>query len=224
MKKQFYLLVIIITILSLHYQSFAQQTETPATSKTGIHKTDAFGLDLGIGSLNIKEPISINYYYGSEKSFVLKHSYPVFAVGLRYTHLYNPYFGADYIKINFNSPFRVKHDEGFMNLQLMTGIRGITPVFFKTMSGYAALRMGYGFRFPIKDDDGDKFLHGIAFETEIGLNLTRSIFVGFSYNLMNLFTEDALNLYDWEGRPFYRYSFTSNVNFNTYALRIGFNF
>jgi hypothetical protein len=225
MKKQIYLLAIVVAILSFHHQSFAQQTETPATSKTGIHKTDAFGLDLGIGSLMFKEQILINnYYFGSENSFELRHNYPVFAVGVRYTHLFNPYIGADAVKINFNSPFRIKHDKGFMNLQIMTGIRGITPVFFKTMSGYAAVRMGYGFRFPINENNDDNFFHGIAFETEIGLNITRTFFIGFSYNLMNLFLDGNINLINLDGLPLFRYSYSTNINFNTYALRIGFNF
>jgi hypothetical protein len=222
MKKQFYLLVIVITFLSFHHQLFAQQTETPATSKTGIHKTDAFGLDLGIGSLMFKEHyLSYSNYTGGINSFDIKQSYPVFAVGVRYTHLFNPYIGADVMKVNLNCPFRAKREEGFINMQLMTGIRGITPVFFKTMSGYAVVRMGYGFRFPVKDVEDDKFLHGIAFETELGLNLTRSIFIGFSYNLLNLFVDVNSDNSYWH-EPQYLYS--ENVNFNTYALRIGFNF
>jgi len=68
------------------------------------------------------------------------------------------------------------------------------------MSGYVAVRLGYGVRF-VKSVN-----HGIAFETEIGLNLTRIIFVGFSYNLLSLFVYDH-----------------SNTNLNTYAFRVGFN-
>ena len=216
MKKQIYLFAIVITILSFHYQSFAQQIETSATSKTGIHKTDAFGLDLGVGALLFKDQI-YNYNY----SYTQKRGYPVFAIGIRYTHLFNPYIGADVIKVNLNCPFRAKREQGFINMQLMTGIRGITPVFLKTMSGYAVVRMGYGLRFPVKDDENDKFEHGIAFETELGLNITRNVFIGFSYNLLSLFIDVNTSDPYWH-EPQYLYS--ENVNFNTYALRIGFNF
>ena len=71
------------------------------------------------------------------------------------------------------------------------------------MSGYVAVRLGYGVRF-VKSVN-----HGIAFETEIGLNLTRSTFVGFSYNLLSLFVDSDYN--------------NKNINLNTYAFRVGFN-
>ena len=56
-------------------------------------------------------------------------------------------------------------------------------------------------------------IHVIVFETEIGLNLTRNVFIGFSYDLLSLFVDYDLSYY-----------YRDNINLNTYAFRVGFNF
>jgi len=182
-------------------------------TKTGTQKKDALGVDFGIGSLMYKE----KFFYGNAV-IPLKFSAPVFAVGIRYMHHYNPYIGVDVLKFNFICPFRVERERGLMNFQFMTGIRGNTPSFFKTMSGYGVARMGYGLHFIEQE-----FLHGIAFETEVGLNLSSIFFIAFSYNLMSFFVDGAFSFIDpYYGTQYFKYSATANIS--TYAFRFGINF
>jgi len=200
MKKFFYLLALIV--ITLFLQSYAIAQSYPATEQASLKSKKCFpktgmGFDLGVGES------AIGMHIGGHKYQLV---YPVFAAGVRGMHYFNPYLGVDFIKINFSSPFQAKTYIEFMNLQFMTGVRGNTPTFFKCMSGYSAVRLGYGARFV------NGVNHGIAFETEIGLNLTRNVFVGFSYNLLSLFVNYPYGYYN------------DHVNLNTYAFRLGFNF
>ena len=162
-------------------------------TQTGI------GIDLGVGTT----AISMNEYGYRYGNYIFQ--YPTFAAGFRLVHHFNPYLGMDFLKINFHSPFRAVRMSDFMNFQFMTGIRGNTPTFFKCMSGYGVARLGYGLRFV------NGYNHGVAFETELGLNLTRYSFIAFSYNLLSLFVED------------YPSRSLTSVLLHTYQLRIGFN-
>ena len=66
--------------------------------------------------------------------------------------------------------------------------------------GTTAISMNeYGYRYG--------YNHGVVFETELGLNLTRYSFIAFSYNLLSLFVED----------------YPASVLLHTCQLRIGFN-
>jgi len=203
MKKIFCLLALIGVILFFQSYVIAQSHSVTGDSEKNSLKSlkcvprNGFGLDLGVGSTRIN-------------TNTLSRNFPSFALGARYMHHFNHYLGADFLKISFNCPFRAQREYVLMNFEFMTGIRGNSPTFYKCMSVYGAVRLGYGLRFL------EGFDHGIAFETELGLNLTRTIFIAFSYNLLSLFVE-----HDY---PNYDYLTSGNINFNTYALRIGFNF
>jgi hypothetical protein len=203
MKKKIFLITVITVALLSHYQIFAQD-DYP-------QKKNAFGVDFGIGSSLTK-----NFHpYNLQAS-------PIFAVGVRYMHFFNPYIGVDFLKVNFNCPFRVQRNQEFMSFQTMIGIRGNTPIFQKSMSGYAAARMGYGFSSMGVELylQKNRNVHGIAFETEAGLNFSKTFFIAFSYNLMAAFVDESYKPYPG---PFY-IAYTTTVYLNTYALRFGFNF
>jgi hypothetical protein len=186
--------------------------EKNTTKQVNNQNRDILGVDFGVGSIVDKNMIYDNY----GNRYKIKSTCPVFAVGLRYLHHFNPYFGVDVMKINFNCPFRAQTYTSLMNLQFMTGIRGNSPSFLKSMSVYGAVRMGYGLHF----SGNDEFSHGIALETEVGLNLTRTFFIAFSYNLQSSYYD--LPIYGpWGGAIG---SETITLNLNTYALRLGFNF
>ncbi|MCL2132332.1 MAG: DUF3836 domain-containing protein [Lentimicrobiaceae bacterium] len=132
------------------------------------YKKNAFGLDLGLG-----------YGFGMYQDwqhFVnvydtrIYHAF-AFSLGVRYMHHFNRYFGADFVKINWAVPVG-----SGSSMQFMTGVRGNTPVFSKCMSAYGALRLGYGLGFT------NPATNGVCFETELGLNFTRTFFMGVSYN------------------------------------------
>jgi hypothetical protein len=162
-------------------------------SVSSCAKKLAFGLDLGLG--------------GSFLSMNGLRSITFFAPGLgfRLMHHFNPYIGLDCFKFNWitdiattakdkngNIPYTIR-------LQLMPGIRGNTPAFYKCMSGYAAFRLGWGV------DVGDPHFEGLCLETEIGMNFSRTVFAGFAYNYHKYFG--------------YGYGFAVH----TLSFRIGFN-
>jgi len=208
MKKIIYVFVLIAAILFSHSQTFAQEANAFPNS--------TFGIDIGVGSMMFKEQIPPGFL--SDRIIDIKHNAPVFAVGFRYLYRFNPYIGADFLKVNFICPFRAQRDDYLMTFQFLTGIRGNTPTFFKSMSGFAAVRMGYSLKLI------EPIMHGFALETEIGLNLTRMFFIAFSYNLTSLFVDNFIYYYDKFGYLLYYSEYSTSVNLNTYALRIGFNF
>jgi hypothetical protein len=205
--------IIVLSGFPVKWKNFRPVAEyykekTTTKPKTVSPKKQTFGVDFGIGSLNIKDIYVFDQYL-----LEFRESYPVFAVGLRYTNNFNPYIGADILKINLNCPFRAVRDRDKMNLQFMTGIRGNTPIFLRTLSGFVVARMGYGLHLSEYE-----LGHGIAFEAEVGLNITRSFFIGFSYNLLSRFVD----IYQYAGWH-QQYIGSTTLNFNTYSLRIGFN-
>jgi len=238
MNNRFFFLTLIAIFYIFHYQIFAQEWEYSSfisELKKNVHqnediqneeklpKKDVFGLDLGIGSIITKTRVSDDFNY----PYVLKESSPVFAVGFRYMHRYNSYISADFIKVNLICPFRMNRELPIMNVQAMIGIRGNTPVFFKTMSGYAAVRMGYGLHF-IEETESDfilgNFQHSFAFESELGFHITRTFFLAFSYNLNAVFVDGIFNFYDPYSPPPYERTYSTTLLKNIVALRVGFNF
>jgi len=161
---------------------------------TNCYKETAFGLDIGIGGAEVKEIFST-------------------ALGFRVMHHFSPYFGIDFFKVNWITDYEV---EGFgagawaMRIQIMPGVRGNSPAFFKCMSVYTAFRLGYGMLVgcaPIISAQigGSTNFEGLSLETELGLNATRTFFVGFTYNYHKYFGS-------FPGRH------------HTFAVRLGFNF
>jgi len=167
----------------------------------------AFGLDIGLGG-------SLGETFAS-------------SLGIRVMHHFNPYFGIDFLKINWITD--VITDVGTpwkMRLQLMSGFRGNSPVFFKCMSVYSAFRLGYGMDFRLwaganpkeyitpagkKDEkllDAKRNFQGLCLETELGVNLTPTVFAGFSYNY----------------HKYYPNGESLKLATHTFSLRLGFNF
>jgi hypothetical protein len=150
---------------------------------------NAFGLDIGIGS--------------DSKNFSS-------ALGIRVMHHFSPYFGIDFFKINWITDVVTEGTLWRMKIQIMPGIRGNSPTFFKCMSVYGTFRIGYGMI--VVDPLTGMFLGsrtdfaGLCLETELGLNLTRTVFIGFAYNYHQFFGS-LLGYAD-----------------HTFAFRIGFNF
>jgi len=163
-------------------------------SVTNCVKKTAFGLDIGFGG-------SFDVANG-EKS----ETWSASALGARVTHHFNQYFGIDFLKINWITEIgpSKSNNPWIMRFQLMPGIRGNSPVFFKCMSVYAAFRLGYGLDF----NQFGSHLEGLCIEPELGLNLTPNIYAGFAYNYNKFFNK---------GKP---------LGFETHILsvRFGFNF
>jgi len=158
-------------------------------------KNTAFGLDIGIG--------------GGKESKVFSS-----ALGIRVMHHFSPYFGIDFFKINWITDVGIDGviNPWTMKLQLMPGVRGNSPAFYKCMSVYGAFRLGYGMHVATGYSSGllkgVTDFKGLCLETELGINLTSTIFVGFSYNYHNGFGN----------------YFKSSPWQHTFSTRFGFNF
>jgi hypothetical protein len=172
-------------------------------NETSCIKKKAFGLDVGIGGRK---------HEGTDESLYSTN------IGIRSMRNFMPYFGVDFIK--FNNIFSTGDINGVdcfsYCTQLMTGLRGYSPTFFKCMSAYGAVRLGYGVlydRYSYSDISESGIGYGVCSELEIGINITRTVFVGFAYNMQGgkfKYFDDDDDTYKLDaGYP---------------MLRIGFNF
>ena len=170
-------------------------------SATNCVKRTAFGLDIGLGGT--VETMG-NYKFPT--------SYFVSALGIRAMHHFNPYFGIDFFKINWITDVLTSEPDNdwLMRLQIMPGIRINSPAFFKCMSVYSAFRLGYGMTFVPKQYGVHLASHfeGLCLETELGLNLTPTVFAGFAYNYHKYFVNGV----------------DSKLALHTLSFRLGFNF
>jgi len=191
--------VFMITYENGKREIFNKPNETNTTpskrqSVTNCAKKTAFGLDIGTGGSFYTVP--------NEKSETLFAS----ALGIRVTHHFNPYFGVDFLKVNWITD--VLENFWTMRLQFMPGVRGNSPAFFKCMSVYSAFRLGYGMDFRLLGFSGASHFEGLCLETELGLNITPIVFAGFAYNYHKYFVGGV----------------DSKLAMHTLSFRLGFNF
>jgi hypothetical protein len=135
------------------------------------YKKRAFGLDLGIGQINDDGT--------SETAFDL---------GVRYMRYFTPYIGADFFKFKMNLGFGEDYgvDHFTFNPQLMTGVRGSSPRFVNDrMHVYAAFKFGIGatlWGLETSQTSESYAGGGFCYEFEIGIHLTRTLFLAYAYN------------------------------------------
>ena len=183
MKK---IVFVFAAIFCIHSQIFAQDTTKAKWVPCALK--NAFGLDLGAGAIN--------------RDVVNTAVMPTLEIGMRYSHHFTPYIGIDFIKFNSKFSFEKEIDNiGFSesainnyfsaNTQWMLGARGNTPSFYKCMSGYWAVRIGFGIiyeSFDYKDaainvNNALRVGFGLCMEYEMGFNITRELFIGYACNL-----------------------------------------
>lgn len=131
------------------------------------YKKNRFAIDLGVG--------------GGQGA-------GVFDLGVRYQHNFAPFIGWDAISVKAVFPTEDSFDEN-PDLQIMTGVRGTTPNFYKNMSGYLSVASGYGFSTDsgVYSNDG-----GVCAEVGIGVNLCKHVYMGYAFNFqkVNITVED----------------------------------
>ena len=239
MKKILFssILLAVYSVYALGQGSREQTTIVNVIEKTTVEKPqcvpgNAFGLDLGIGAKSLYQYEDYGYY--QEIGFK---GIPTFDLGFRFVHHFLPYFGVDFFKFNnkfsYKNGFEINYVDIDMeyvgyNAQLMTGVRGNSPAFAGCLSAYGAFRAGYGVNLdfflgvPNYDDSyygyySEKdftFLgYGFCFELEVGFNITRNLFVAYTYNRQNGTTYNV----DYEDEEY-------SLKVNNHAFRIGFNF
>jgi hypothetical protein len=188
---------------------------------------NAFGLDLGIGFVNATKQFNVLPAYDIGIRYLHNFS-PYFGADfIKISFKYSKKDGGlgvfpNVYKLEINDNER--HIPEYVNykdyssghIQFLTGVRGNTPTFYKCMSGYGAFRLGTEFGGGWLDytDAGKQYFSNgdtdcvtwwglnLCLELEVGLNLTRNIFVGYAYS----------------------YKSNSKLPLNTHTFRVGFNF
>lgn len=95
-------------------------------------------------------------------------------------------------------------------LELLTGVRGTSPVFYKNMSAYLTAKAGYAVACQDIDGDGE-----FAFELGVGVNLTRHLYVGYAFNNCGVNEEEY-----YSKKHSYNYATKADVH----SIRIGYTF
>ncbi len=126
----------------------------------------------------------------------------IFDTGIRYMRNFSQY--ASWNVLNFKAIVDPS-DFGNTTTQLMTGIRLTSPNFTPDMSVYGGFKAGCGYNVDINNV-------GFCYEAEGGVNLTRTMFVGFAYN--------------YQGFEFYSNDLNGMIKtkLHYFACRFGFNF
>lgn len=121
------------------------------------YKKNRFAIDLGVGSTK---------GHGS------------WDVGLRYQHNFTPFIGWDVLSAKASWSI-----DNFVNcpfIQIMTGIKGYTPKFYKDMLGYVGLSAGYG---TVTNSNHGR---GACTEFGLGLSLCKYVYIGYALNFQQI--------------------------------------
>lgn len=160
--------MLVVTALAMNFPVWA------STGKFGTsdfsyedmdYKKNRFAIDLGIG--------------GGQGS-------TGFDLGLRYQHNFAPFIGWDVLSAKVVFPTDDPFDES-PDLQIMTGLRGTSPNFYKNMSAYLSVASGYGFSTDsgMYNNDG-----GVCAEIGVGVNLCKYVYMGYAFNFQKVNIDD----------------------------------
>ena len=218
MRKIFFIVFIAVCC---HTNSWAQRTTTESENpkSSDCRPQRAFGFDIGIGSMStsIHNRHKINKDGKDETAFT-------YACGFRYLYHFSPYLGVDFFKFNHKLSLNFNNEYYAYSPQMMMGVRGNSPSFAGCMSAYAAIRLGYGVTVELLDTryyaDANYFGYGICGELEIGFNINRFFFVGYSYNYQG--GQRRVDYDDEEHYDGYN-RYYDNLAMHYHAIRFGFN-
>jgi hypothetical protein len=162
MRKSIFFRMMFFVITAIMSLPICAENWNFASSYEGMYyKKNRFAIDLGIGGAK-----------GGGG----------FDLGVRYQHNFAPFIGWDAISVKAAFPTKDTFDEN-PDLQIMTGVRGNTPYFFKEMSGYLSFAAGYGFSTDSSAMNNDG---GICFEIGTGINLCKNVYIGYAFNFQKI--------------------------------------
>ena len=125
-----------------------------------------------------------------------------FDIRMGATHNYSPYIGWDIFSLHLGTSVKTIENIGeTLAIQLMTGIRGYSPVFWENKSAFGAFNIGAASS--IKDITDNI---GLCFEIEAGMSISKKFFVALVYNQIKIESDSGID----------------KTKF--YGLRIGFHF
>jgi len=175
MKKLFLLLLVAFTYSMANAQLV---TSTTVTKKKNVSNSGMF-LEVGIGKFGAD-------WEGDGVAMDL---------GLGYRHGFSQYVAWDILKVKAMA--ELSNFSESITPQVMTGIRGTSPVLFANMTAFASFSLGYGHEIELESG-------GFCYEIQAGLNITPKFNIGFVY--------DSQKVSDWD------------ANVSLAGLRLGVRF
>jgi len=156
-------------------------------------------LELGIGSLGG----SVND--GNGNSTNIKGDGVSLDLGLGYRKAFSPYIAWDIVKLRAFG--QISALGSTITPQLLTSLRGTTPVLFANAKVYASAGLGYGYVI-------DESAGGLCYELQAGLDITPKIYLGITFGAQKFKQEDSYS----------GISYKINYNVTFTGLRVGFRF
>lgn len=181
--KKFLLLVLVAFVSSTMSAQLVTSTTVTKTKKSS-GKSGMF-MEVGVGTLGAdweNDGIAFDLGFGYRKGF-------------------SEYFAWDIFKIKAIA--ELSNLEESITPQILTGVRGTTPVLFGNMTAFGSFSAGYGTNIELESG-------GFAYEAQIGLNITPKMYLALIYENQGLTIED------------YDYEIDANVSFT--GLRFGLRF
>lgn len=161
MKK--YLLLVLITFVTCSMSAQLVTSTTVSKTKKQVSNSGMF-FEVGIGALG-------SDYDGDGVSLDL---------GLGYRKGFNQYVAWDILKLKALA--EVSNLGETITPQLMTGIRGTSPVLFANITAFGSFSGGYGYVIDVEEG-------GFAYEIQAGLNITPKFYAAFVYDNQGLSIE-----------------------------------
>jgi len=188
-------LVLMIVAVMICATADAQLISSRIVTKEKEKKESGMILELGVGALG--GSVSANGYSANIKSDGISMD-----LGLGYRKVFTPYVAWDILKLR---AFGQINDLGStITSQLLTAVRGTSPVLFANAKVYASAGLGYGYVFDLSTG-------GLCYEIQAGLDITPSIYLGLVYSAQK-FKQDSGNNFD------------INYNLTFTGLRVGYKF
>lgn len=152
--KKFLLLVLVAfvsTTMSAQLVTSTTVTKTKSETKSGMF------MEVGVGTFG-------GDYEGDGVALDL---------GFGYRKGYSEYLAWDILKVKAIA--EVANLSETITPQLMTGIRGTSPVLFGNMTAFGSFSAGYGYNIDVEEG-------GFAYEIQAGLNITSKFYAAIVYD------------------------------------------
>lgn len=152
--KKFLLLVMVAFIsstMSAQLVTSTTVTKTKTPSKSGMF------MEVGVGTFGgdwENDGVALDFGLGYRKGF-------------------SEYLAWDVLKVKAIA--ELSNFSESLTPQIMTGIRGTSPVLFANMTAFGSFSAGYGYNLDIEEG-------GFAYEIQAGINITSKIYAAFVYD------------------------------------------
>lgn len=169
--------------------AIAQDWDFSSSKSSGDIKRNQFAIEIGAG--------------GGDDIIV--------DLGIRWQMNFGQYVAWDVLTLKALAD--VQYEDNIFDataLQLLTGVRGTSPVFYKNISSYLTAKAGYAVCSTDISGDGE-----FAFELGLGFNLGSHFYFGYAFNNCGLQQEE----WTLSKKKYY-----SAAKTNVHSLRIGYAF